>query len=396
MRPKTLLLLSILSYLLTFYSTAQENKNIFIFGHSLIVHDPPINPTPSNETTVPHWLHFLAEADTNTIAVSGQYGFLPQHANLPPISQWGFDYVTPAWESDTEPFSDANFNTILLTAGNFIQDQPSNVAYYNNPNMTPVSATVDIIDWVNQQNVNTPIYIYENWPDMAGFLNNGFPASNTEFQNYNSYTENAFNDWWLDYQDFLIAERPDETIKMIPVGPIISKLLSQAPYNQIPITELYEDDAPHGMPTIYFLAAIITYSAIYQTPTPSNFTVPNTVNNVIASNYSNITNFIWNELLAFNFDANGESRVFTDNSLSVSDFSLTDISIYPNPTDHILYFNTSINDVKIECYDVLGKNVDLNWSVTDRTIDTSILENGVWFIKIISDEIIMTKKIIKI
>ena len=34
----------------------QTNVRNYIFGHSLIVHTPPQFPTPSDETTVPHWL----------------------------------------------------------------------------------------------------------------------------------------------------------------------------------------------------------------------------------------------------------------------------------------------------------------------------------------------------
>jgi hypothetical protein len=114
---------------------------MYIFGHSLIVH-----ATDSDETTVPHWLHLLAHEGGHDVSVSGQYGFLPQHANLPPTAQWGFSEVASAWDSDTQNFTDANFNTILLTAANFVQDQPSNVNYHGNSTTSPVSATLEIID----------------------------------------------------------------------------------------------------------------------------------------------------------------------------------------------------------------------------------------------------------
>ncbi|WP_160114331.1 MULTISPECIES: T9SS C-terminal target domain-containing protein [Aquimarina] len=280
----------------------------FIFGHSLIVHSPPLIPTPSDETTVPHWMHVLSQSAGYSYAVDGQYGFLPQHDNLPPIAQWGFDIASGVWNSDVEPFSEANFNTILLTAANFVQYQPANTPYDgDNPdNTTPLSATTDIIDWVGQQEEGITIYIYENWPDMAGFVNS-FPPSQEEFANYNANTVGDFHNWWLDYHNALLVDRPN--VKMIPVGPIISKLLTDTALEQIPILDLYEDAAPHGRPTIYFLASLITYSAMYGIPPPSDFEIPTTVHSTVRDNYQETVNFIWNELQNFN-DENGNSRVW--------------------------------------------------------------------------------------
>ncbi len=392
---RTLLCISII-FFTSFFLHAQQDKTVFIFGHSLVVHDPPLIPTPSNETTVPHWLHFLAEEANLDIAVNGQYGFLQQHDDLPPISQWGFDSVASAWDSDTEPFSAANFDTVLITAGNFIQYQSSNQPYYNDPNTTPLSATLTIVDWVNNQNPDMVTYIYENWPDMAGFLNNGFPASASEFQAYNDYTEGDFHDWWIEYQDFLVAERPNEIIKMIPVGPIISKLLSQAPYDQIPISELYEDDAPHGRPTIYFLAAMITYAAIFQSPAPDSFIVPNTVHSTVANNYQNINTFIWNELLDFNFSPLAESRVFINSPLSVEDEELLNINMYPNPTQNILYFDGELDGLDIEVYDTLGKKMNIEYSSITNTLDLTDINSGVLFVKFSSDRGSFIRRIVKL
>ena len=153
------------------------------------------------------------------------------------------------------------------------------------------------------------IYIYENWPDMSAFLNNGVPASPVEFTNYNDYTLGEFHDWWLAYHEIVKQERPDLNVKMIPVGPIISKLLTESELSDISFSELYEDDAPHGKPTIYFLAGLITYMAMYGVEAPENFQVPNTVHSISRDNFNTTVSFIWDELNNFN-DSNGNSRVF--------------------------------------------------------------------------------------
>ncbi|MEM7574501.1 MAG: T9SS C-terminal target domain-containing protein [Bacteroidota bacterium] len=328
--------LSCLLLLGSTYAIGAQNMSIknFIFGHSLLDHRPPAIPTPSDETTVPHWLYLLAEAAGHDYSVAGQYGFLPQHANLPPFSQWGYDLVPPAWESDLEPFSAADFSTILLTAGNFMQWQGPAEPYPGEDGvLSPITATEAIVDWVRQEEDTVAVYIYENWPDMAPYLNGNFPPEVSAFANYNDYTRGAFHDWWIDYQDALLAARPAARIRMIPVGPIIADLLSVAPLNSIPLGELYEDDAPHGRASLYFLASLVTYMAIYAEEAPANFVPPAIVHELITNNYAQLVGEIWAALLAFNTDEN-DSRVFfsTPTSTATSAIhSAEEWRVFPNP-----------------------------------------------------------------
>ncbi|MFS4417068.1 hypothetical protein [Maribacter sp. 2307ULW6-5] len=291
--------------------TALSALRTYIFGHSLVVHDPPAIPTPSNETTVPHWMASLAQAADLEFEVAGQYGFLPQHDNLPPISQWGFDLAAPAWESDRETFAEANFNSVLLTAANFIQYQPATENYYNEA-ISPIQATLSIFDWAREQQPDMALYIYENWPDMAPFLDNGsFPPTAQQLASYHAHTQNEFHAWWLDYHDALMAARPEMQIKMIPVGPIMAKILTQEPFNAIATTTLYEDDAPHGRPTLYFMAGLITYMAMYATNVPADYEVPNTVDPIVANNIMLLGQLIAQDLEAFQ-NQDGSSRVYPE------------------------------------------------------------------------------------
>lgn len=287
----------------------KNERTTYIFGHSLIVHDPPAIATPSNETTVPHWMASFALHQNTGFSVAGQYGFLPQHDNLPPFSQWGFDLAAGAWDSDTQPFSEAGFESILLTAGNFIQDQPADENYFNE-NISPIGATLDIFDWVVNEAPGADLYIYENWPDMASFITGeAFPPNPTELADYNEFTQNDFHQWWLAYHDALRNARPERNIKMIPVGPILSKLYENTNVGQIPITELYEDNAPHGRPTLYFLAGLTTYMAMYRQKLPDDYPVPNTVHPNVGNHLATIIDYIWEELTTFTTQ-DGESRVF--------------------------------------------------------------------------------------
>lgn len=387
----------LLCLLIVINSFSQDSKTVYMFGHSLMVHHPPLIPTPSNETSIPHWLHFLSEAEGNTFSASGQYGSLWSHANyLPPDSQWGFDYVTQAWDSENEPFSEADFDIILSTPANFVQYQPSDAPYYNDPNTTPVSATTTIMDWIDAEEPTAVNYIYENWPDMAGFIaGEGFPPTEQEFANYNTYTQGGFHDWFIDYQDFVLAERPNENIRMIPVGPILGKLLFQAPLNQIPILDLYEDNAPHGRPTLYFLASLVTHMAINEEKISNNYVIPDTVSSIVQDNYQSTIDFIWDELLGFN-DNLGVSRVFVNNPLNITSDAFTEISIYPNPTEGTILINDYTNSNSFDLYTINGVQLNKKNYILNNEIDLSNLPNGVYFLQLNNEDSFTENRVFKV
>lgn len=283
--------------LLTFFCSQVQSTDVrlYIFGHSLIDH-----ASGSSETTVPHWMNEMVQASSNSFAVGGQYGFLPTHAT-PPSSSWGYPGVTAVWDDSTETFAQANIDSILLTAGNFIQYRPANLTYEGpHDTTTPVAETERIFDWVNNNvNQNNPLkyYIYGNWPELN--LQSAYPPTpplQSEVDAFHLTTINEFNDWWLDYVDFVQQSRPLYDIELIPVGPIIAKVLTEIIPNQIPFEDLYEDSAPHGRATIYFLAAMVTYMAIYDENIPSGY-MPNTnVHSSVRNNLAQIRTFMWHQV----------------------------------------------------------------------------------------------------
>ena len=361
----------------------------FIFGHSLIHHEFQVNPTPSQETSVPHWMHFLAEAGDKEYVVNGQYGFLPQHDNLPPISQWGFDFVPSAWDSDTQNFSDADFTTIMITPGNFIQWQGPEELYYNDV-VSPLSATQTIFEWCNEQEDDLRFYIYENWPDMGSYLANGFPPTEAEWNSYNDYLNGDFHNWFLEYNELVSSSFPFSCIRMIPVGPIISKLLFTAPYDQIPADQLYEDDAPHGRASTYFLASLISYMAMYQEKAPENYIVDDSIHPIIRDNYKDIVSFIWEELNAFN-DEEGNSLVFcslissTENGTRLEDISL----ISPNPASESVTISAGIDYRSINIYDQWGRlhnTYSRALGKSEMTIDLGSYTAGIYLLLMMDDQ----------
>lgn len=375
-----------LIFLLLLVSTisfAQTNSmSQYIFGHSLINHAIPTTSIPSNETSVPHWMAVLADEAGKTYKASGQYGFLQQHRNLPPSAQWGFDTVTPAWD-DAFPFSSANFDNVLVTAGNFHQWQAPNLNYWSDT-VSPLSCTREILDWVKTEEPSCRFYIYENWPDMANYIASGtFPPTQSEWVNYNNYLNGGFHNWWIEYQDSMLVQRPNDSVRMIPVGPIISKLVMSAPLNLISVTDLYEDDAPHGKPTIYFLAGLVTYMATYQEKAPATYAVPNTVDSIVFANYNSIVDTIWSELLKFNVGTTNVSRVFFDVPSTTSIAEEKPFKkgyLYPNPSQGITKFS-GLNYQVVKVRDVAGREIDIE-VINENQLDFTHQKNGIYLVLI--------------
>lgn len=246
--------------------------------------------------------------------MSGRYGFADTHANeLPPNAVWGTPEVTPLWDEDMgETFEDVNFNTIFFTEANFRQYYPPTEPEPDgNVPTSTVQSTITVFDWVEQGEPGVRYIIYENWPDMGSFTDANFEStfpSAEELQSYYDFTRGEFHDWWIDYQDAMLAERPNLDVCMVPVGLILANLLTST-LADIPTSVLYEDSAPHGRPTLYFLAGMITYMATYGIEVPANYVVPDTIDSRVRDRYTQIASEIWDELQGF-VDLQGNSRVF--------------------------------------------------------------------------------------
>ncbi len=278
----------------------------YIFGHSLILHSPTAN--------VPIWLDALAQEAGQSYGMSGQYGFADTHAaDLPPNAQWGIEGVTGLWDEDNgDVFADIDFNTVLFTEANFRQYYPPTES--DPDNILPessVASTLKVFDWVAAAEPGVRYMIYENWPDMGGYTDADFEGTfptDAELQTYHGYTQGELHNWWLAYQDGMIAERPELNVRMVPVGSVMAKLLTTT-LSEVPASELYEDNAPHGRPTLYFLAGLVTYMGVYGVPAPADYVVPDSIHQEVRDLYPEIVESIWDELLNFT-DGRGQSRVF--------------------------------------------------------------------------------------
>ncbi len=90
-----------------------------------------------------------------------------------------------------------------------------------------------------------------------------------------------------------------------------------------------------------------------------------------------------------------EAAIYSEDcSLSIDDNLQPQVMVYPNPTKDYLYIESSntINSIKV--FDVLGKLVFQENNQVNQ-IDISSLDNGLFFIKIETDQGVSTQKVLK-
>lgn len=376
-----------LMFLWPFTSKAQtDDIRLYAFAHSLIDHRPPAIETPNDETTVIYWIQDIVDQTSNSFAGGGQFGFLENHINLPPAAILGYNNVTGVWDQEEETFAEANINTILLTAGNFIQYVPVDGPYPLDESTTVIELTSTIFDWVNQEAPSARYFIYANWPEMD--LQQAYPPTqpnSSEVADYHAQTLGSFSDWWLDYQNKMLIARPHLNTRLIPVGNLISRIVTEVIPGQVPFDELYEDSSPHGRASLYFLAGMISYAAIYGEEIPVSYAPSDIVHTGIRANLQTIKSFIWAELNNYNF-LDGSSRVFTNTTTTDVDNVLLEdnaILLYPNPNTGTFEITGLLESYSIDIVDVNGSIHETIDNQNGNTIvDISGLPNNTYFIRI--------------
>ena len=256
----------------------------YIFGNSLV------NFAGGTQSNVPVWVDYFAEAAGNTYTVNGEFGFLRDFADAEaPSSGWGFAGVDPAWDADTSSFAQAEFDVVMINPANFIQDRAPDDAYIGDTR-SPLDATLDLLADVTTAQPDARILIYEGWADLAAF--GSFPPDQAELAAYHEFNIGDYHDWYVDYVDAINAADPDADAQLIPVARVLSELMTTGPLSDVPVEALYVDDAPHGTDTTYFLAGMVTYSALYGTPVPADIAVPSNIHPAVAANLPEIAAFV--------------------------------------------------------------------------------------------------------
>jgi len=93
--------------------------------------------------------------------------------------------------------------------------------------------------------------------------------------------------------------------------------------------------------------------------------------------------------IELNFQANVPCNV-----LNIEEYSLEDVHIYPNPSHYTIYVKTSFSVDKVEFYNNLGIRIDQ--IKNSKSLDISNYTSGIYFLKVYSNNMSITKKIVKL
>lgn len=260
-----------------------RDAKLYIFGNSLINH-----LEGGDETTVPYWLAQMAKASGHDFAADGQWGFLRDFVREgEPISNWSFKGVNPAWNRDRTRFAEAELTAVMVNPANFIQYQWPDVPYDgDNPDgASPLSTLLKLID---EKVGARPLLIYEGWAEMAGVAGR-FPPRARDLKTYHAFNMGDYHDWYVKLAEQTRAARPNADVRLVPVAHLLSQVLSEEPLNGVPVEDLYLDDAPHGAPTLYYLAAMAVYPALYGEAAPSSMALPESIHPLLRDNLAMVS-----------------------------------------------------------------------------------------------------------
>jgi len=81
-------------------------------------------------------------------------------------------------------------------------------------------------------------------------------------------------------------------------------------------------------------------------------------------------------------------------TVGINEYSLSNFVIYPNPTSNQLTIDTELKISNLKIIDISGKTIKKK--TTDlNIINVADLSDGIYFIKLITEEITITKKFVK-
>lgn len=387
----------------TCYVFAQgDTTSTYYFAHSLINHQK----LTDNQANIPYWLAEMETAAGDVCLTSGQYAAGQFGANaIPPEQTWSFYYRNQNHESamypgDTYP-ANAHDNVILTHMNwEIIYDWGPQIGERQEDEVDQATESIGIIfDWMDTNDPEANLYLYECWPkietdvilDGIGWTSSsGNPPNANQWTAYLTYALGHSNNFWVELQDNLISTGGFSELKSIPSSMICAKLWQPGGLlDDFAVTDIFEDDGPHGLASSYFLAAMIVYAAEHQEAPTRPFTSHEQIDQRLLDRFDQIAAFIMTELAGWNFP-NGSSRVWfadsdsenplfagnlTTNTITYNSANLT----WDNATDNVgatayeIYIDGALEGISFtNAYTLTELDCDTDYSnVQVRALDAA-------------------------
>lgn len=269
----------------------------YYYLNSLVSHE---TGAWTSSTQLPNWLDRLTTGTIHTYAVDSEFGFVPQWT-APPRANMGYPEAASAGVSASSWTGASAIDTVTFVPDNF--DGPSFPPNANTnilPSTTYVDGLLNLIDaWeTNAPNAGRTYRIYTGWPDMGPY---GDPGTITgpQLQAWRDWALGGFQAWHESLVSQLQAARPSLDIQLSNINLAVVGAYENLPaVTGISSGTLFEDNAPHGRSSWYFLAAMAEYMELYGEQPPAGFTFDAgwAVDSAITSNYTAISSYMWGVL----------------------------------------------------------------------------------------------------
>lgn len=249
-------------------------------------------------TSTGNWLHRLARQAPNggnNITMGSFMGFA-NGWELPPRDA-GQEEIRSPYVRGT---SWANANQIEVVGfvpdnfegPRFAPDKISGLGFAYTPRL------LQLIDaWeANAPNANRRYIVHAGWKLLSGYGATSVAALTPPMiSNWIKDSLGQYDAW----QNLIVAQlraaRPKLDIRIHNVNRALMLTYRDTVVNTLPPSALFEDLAPHGYPTLYFLAAVAEYIELFNEKPPEKFVFNATwgVNPIVMSNYQKVVDFMW-------------------------------------------------------------------------------------------------------
>lgn len=273
--------------------TGGKTRDVFAYLNSLHNHDAGAG---NANTSTANWVARMAPSGGNIYTCGSMFGFA-NGWTTPPLAG-GQEVVTSPYMSGTSWTGGNQIEVVEIVPDNF--EGPSvNPSTPNGLGFAYVPRLLQIIDaWeLNAPNADRVYAIHGGWPDMGPY---GDPNTLTVTQrnNYIAYALGPYQTWLELMVAQLRIARPTLNIQLYRINESTILAMRDTIVNTIPANTLFEDDAPHGRSTMYFLAAVANYIELFNEKPPANFVFNPAwgVSPVVTSNYQAIVDYIYSIL----------------------------------------------------------------------------------------------------
>lgn len=362
------------------FAQTSDTVDMYYYKNSLHNHLVTGNSEATASTNVGNWIaRFTTTPSNPKVATLGSvFGFFPQWSVPTNANNFHTEISTPHLEKWTASWTGAKEIDLLGFVPDNFDGQAFDPSDTINMGQAYVTKLLYLIDeWeTNAPNANRRYVVYAGWPALNRYgATNDDPSTltATAIANWHTYGLGDYQDWMELLVARLKSARPNLDIRLHNISKAVLMCHQNTVVKDIRPELLFEDLAPHGRSTWYFLAAVAEYIEIYGEKPPANFEFKSEwgVDSAVTSNYQSIVDYIW---------------MVIKGSVSIEPgtaFGQNQLLLFPNPAISTVEIQTNLVEFTIIVSDAMGRSV-INQK-NNIIVDTHSLTSGTYYVEFIAN-----------